>query len=207
MKFINNNLNDSIPVLEEFCSLQGEGYNTGQLAYFVRVGGCDLACHWCDSKESWQATENQLTPISDIIERAKATKANTIIVTGGEPLIYNFDVFCNLVRKSGFLVMLETSGAYSYSGSWNWICLSPKRQCPPLEEYYTKANEMKIIIYEPEDFIWAEECAMKIKSTSSLYLQPEWSRYKKTSQQIVNYIKENPKWKISVQIHKFLRIP
>lgn len=205
--FINELEDKKIPILEEFYSVQGEGFNTGKAAYFVRVGGCDLACRWCDSKETWKPEIHQFVKINSIIERVKQTKADTIVVTGGEPLIYNFDEFCKSAKDAGLTLMIETCGAHPFSGRWDWICLSPKRQKPPQEMYYQKANELKVIIYEDSDFLWAEECAKKVNSSCALFLQPEWSRFETTKNMVVDYVKNNPKWNVSIQTHKFLRIP
>ena len=196
-----------IPVLEEFYSVQGEGFNTGKAAYFVRIGGCDLACRWCDSKESWKPEIHQFKPIEEIIRRVRKTSANTIVVTGGEPMIYNFDEFTKIARNEGLTVMIETCGAHSFSGVWDWVCLSPKQQKPPRPEFFQFANELKVIIYEESDFAWAEDCANKTPKSCALFLQPEWSRLDKTGIMVVEYVKQNPKWNVSVQTHKFLRIP
>lgn len=198
---------DKIPILEEFYSIQGEGFNSGKAAYFIRTGGCDLACSWCDSKESWIPEQHQYVRIEDILKRVKKTNANTVVVTGGEPLIYNFDDFCNLAIKNNLTTMLETCGAHSFSGKWDWVCLSPKQQKPPRSIYFDKANELKIIISNIDDLIWAEKCASKVNKTCILYLQPEWSNFKKNGKIVVDYIKENVKWNLSIQIHKFLNIP
>ncbi len=198
---------DMIPILEEFYSIQGEGFNTGKAAYFVRTGGCDLACRWCDSKETWKPETHHFIPISDIIDRVNKTNADTIVVTGGEPLIYNFDHFCKIAKQSELTLMLETCGAHDFSGDWDWICLSPKKQKPPQNLYFSKLNELKIIIYEQSDFEWAEECAKKVHDNCVLLLQPEWSRFNDTGKMVVEYAKNNPKWNVSVQIHKFLKIP
>ncbi|MDL2262529.1 7-carboxy-7-deazaguanine synthase QueE [Bacteroidales bacterium OttesenSCG-928-I21] len=198
---------NKIPILEEFYSIQGEGFNTGKAAYFVRVGGCDLACHWCDSKESWKPETHQFIEIQSILDRIKQTPADSIVVTGGEPLIYNFDNFCKLMSAANLKLMIETSGAYTFSGNWNWLCLSPKRQKAPKKEYFEKANELKIIIYEDVDFLWAEECAKKVSKSCRLFLQPEWSKFDTTKIMTVDYVKNNPKWNISIQTHKFLNIP
>ncbi len=196
-----------IPVLEEFYSIQGEGYNTGKPAYFIRTGGCDLACKWCDSKESWQPEDHQYVRFLDIINRLNQTPADTIIVTGGEPLMYNFDEFCRLAKNKGIVTMIETCGAHPFSGIWDWICLSPKNQKPPKNEYYNIANELKVIICSEKDLLWAEECASKVNKTCELYLQPEWSNFEHTGKIVVDYVKRNVKWKVSIQSHKFLRIP
>ncbi len=203
-KYIHEN---KIPILEEFYSIQGEGFNTGKAAYFVRTGGCDLACKWCDVKESWKPEKHQFVDIDDIISRIKQTAADTIVVTGGEPLIYNFDHFCNKTRFEGYNTVLETCGAHEYSGQWDWICLSPKTQKPPKKEYYSLLNELKVVIYDETDFEWAEECARQIQTDCILFLQPEWSQFEKINNKIVEYVKLNPKWNISLQTHKFLKIP
>lgn len=198
---------NKIPVSEEFYSIQGEGYNTGKPAYFVRVGGCDLGCQWCDSKESWSPQENQWVHVSEIVERILSTPARTVVVTGGEPMMYDFDSFCKQMKKHNIVSMIETCGAHSFSGSWDWVCLSPKRQQAPLEIAYKLANELKIIIYENEDFNWAETCAKKVDSNCKLFLQPEWSRFDQNRHLIVEYAKNHPEWNISIQIHKYLQIP
>jgi len=206
-KFHKELTEDKIPVLEEFYSIQGEGFNTGKAAYFVRTGGCDLACRWCDSKESWQPEKHQFVSVHDIIKRVKQTSADTIVVTGGEPLIYNFDRFCEVAKDNNLNLMIETCGAHDLSGKWDWICLSPKKQKPPQDIYYKNLNELKVIIYTESDFFWAEECANKIEHNCVLFLQPEWSRFEKTGKMVVDYVKDNPKWNVSVQTHKFLKIP
>ncbi|MDR2010583.1 MAG: 7-carboxy-7-deazaguanine synthase QueE [Bacteroidales bacterium] len=206
-KFISELNEDKIPILEEFYSIQGEGFNTGKAAYFVRVGGCDLACRWCDSKESWKPEIHQFVKIRNILDRIKQTPADTIVVTGGEPLTYNFDNFCELMTEAGLALMIETSGAYPLSGKWDWICLSPKRQKPPKNDYFEKANELKVIVYENEDLLWAEECAKKVNKSCVLFLQPEWSKFAVTKNMVVDYVKNNPRWNVSIQTHKFLKIP
>jgi 7-carboxy-7-deazaguanine synthase len=198
---------ETIPVLEEFYSIQGEGYNTGKAAYFIRTGGCDLACWWCDSKDSWNPEEHQYVKITAILNRVSQTPANTIIVTGGEPLMYNFDDFCKLAKQKKLTTMIETCGAHDFSGTWDWICLSPKMQKKPQDIYFEMANELKIIIYQKEDFLWAEECAEKVSKDCVLYLQPEWSTFKQSGKMVVDYVKQNVKWNISIQSHKFLKIP
>ncbi len=197
----------SLPVIEEFYSLQGEGYNTGKAAYFIRVGGCDICCSWCDSKMSWNPEFGTQTSIEAIIQNVLACRANAIVVTGGEPLMYNLNPLCDQMKQNGITTFLETSGSYALSGLWDWICLSPKKKYPPLTELYAKANELKVVMYDESDFIWAEENALLVNSGCKLFLQPEWSRYKKNIATIVEYIKQNPKWSISLQAHKFMRIP
>lgn len=202
------NIPGMIPVIEEFYTIQGEGHNTGKAAYFIRTGGCDLACRWCDSKDAWFHELHNYVKITEIIERINSVTVKTVVVTGGEPLIHNFDEFCENLNKNRIKLMLETSGAYDISGRWDWICLSPKKQKPPKKEFYNIANELKVIIYDESDLKWAKECAEKVNSSCVLYLQPEWSRFNSSSAKlVVNYIKKNTKWNISVQIHKFLKIP
>ncbi|MDD3685330.1 MAG: 7-carboxy-7-deazaguanine synthase QueE [Bacteroidales bacterium] len=201
------NIAGKIPVLEEFYSVQGEGFNTGKAAYFVRTGGCDLGCHWCDSKETWKPEMHEFVEITEILNRVKSTPADTIVVTGGEPLMHNFDEFCRQAKAQGLTLMIETCGAHSFSGVWDWVCLSPKRSKPPKSEYFQIANELKVVIFEEKDFLWAEECANKITRSCVLFLQPEWSRFEKTGTMVVDYVKNYPKWNVSIQTHKFLRIP
>lgn len=197
-----------MPIIEEFYTIQGEGHNAGKPAYFIRTGGCDLACLWCDSKDAWFHEFHNYVKIIDIIERIQKTSVRTVVVTGGEPLIHNFDEFCESLKSAGIDLMLETSGAYKLSGKWDWICLSPKKQKPPEKEFYNIADELKVIIYNESDLEWAESCAEKVNENCVLYLQPEWSRFNSiTAKMVVNYIKKNTKWNISVQIHKFLKIP
>ncbi len=198
---------NKIPILEEFYSIQGEGFNTGKSAYFIRTGGCDLACRWCDTKESWKPEKHQFIKIEEILKRVSKTPADTILITGGEPLIYSFDNFCKLARNQNLKLMIETCGSHNYSGTWDWICLSPKIQKPPQDIYFEKANELKVVIFEEKDLIWAEECASKINDSCTLFLQPEWSQFENSGKLVVDYVKNNPKWNISVQIHKFLKIP
>lgn len=193
--------------MEEFYTIQGEGFNTGKAAYFIRIGGCDVGCHWCDVKESWDANVHPLTPVNNIIENVKAWKADSVVVTGGEPLIYNLHQLTAHLKQNTIRTFLETSGAYPLSGQWDWICLSPKKTLPPLEEIYKKANELKVIVFNQHDFKWAEEQAAKTGPDCYLYLQPEWSKNGQLLPQIIEYVKSNPKWMISLQTHKYMNIP
>ncbi len=197
----------SLPLMEEFYTIQGEGFNSGKAAYFIRVGGCDVGCHWCDVKESWDATLHPLTKTDLIVEHALQYPSKAVVVTGGEPLMYNMDYLTSQLKKYSIKTFIETSGAYKLSGNWNWICLSPKKTMKPLDEIYSRANELKIIVHNQNDFKWAEENASKVNSFCKLFLQPEWSKRTEMMPVIVDYVMNNPKWNVSLQTHKYLGIP
>ena len=196
-----------LPIMEDFFTIQGEGFFAGTPAYFIRIGGCDVGCHWCDVKESWDFNAHKLVSIGNVINNLKQFDVNTVVITGGEPLIYNLDQLCNELKKSDYQLHLETSGAYSLSGKWNWICLSPKKNQPPIEEIVKKADELKVIIHNNDDFKWAEKYAQQVSKDCRLYLQPEWSKKEQMMQKIVVYTQSNPKWTVSLQIHKYMGIP
>ena len=196
-----------LPLMEEFYTIQGEGYNTGKAAYFIRIGGCDVGCHWCDVKESWDASLHPLTTTETIIEHVSESKTPAVVVTGGEPLIYNLVYLTGLLKQHNIQTYIETSGAYPLSGNWDWICLSPKKTMLPKEENYSAAHELKIIVFNKHDFIWAEEQAAKVGKNCFLYLQPEWSKRNEITPLIVEYVKQNPRWMISLQTHKYIDIP
>jgi 7-carboxy-7-deazaguanine synthase len=196
-----------LPLMEEFYTIQGEGFNTGKASYFIRIGGCDVGCHWCDVKESWDASLHPLTPTEIIVEHVIESKTPAVVVTGGEPLIYNLTYLTALLKKQNIKTYIETSGAYNLSGDWDWICLSPKKTMLPKEENYSAANELKIIVFNKHDFIWAEEQANKVSKECYLYLQPEWSKRNEITPLIVEYVKQNPRWMISLQTHKYIDIP
>ena len=195
-----------LPLMEEFYTIQGEGYHTGKAAYFIRVGGCDVGCHWCDVKESWNAELHPPTLANTIVDHAKKY-SDTVVITGGEPLMWSMDYLTKKLQQHGIKTHIETSGAYSFSGSWDWFCLSPKKTKLPIEEVYKEADELKIIIFNKSDFKFAEEQAAKVGSNCELFLQPEWSKKDKMTGLIVDYVMKNPKWKISLQTHKYLNIP
>ena len=195
-----------LPLMEAFYTIQGEGYHTGKAAYFIRVGGCDVGCHWCDVKESWDADLHPPTLVETIVENAKK-HSDTIVITGGEPLMWSMDYLTNLLQKNNMKTHIETSGAYSFSGKWDWFCLSPKKTKLPLDEVYKEANELKMIIHNKSDFEFAEQQAVKVSEKCELFLQPEWSKKEKMTSEIVDYVMKNPKWKISLQTHKYLNIP
>ena len=197
---------EMLPLMEEFYTIQGEGYHTGTAAYFIRIGGCDVGCHWCDVKESWNAELHPPTNILQIVENAKKY-AQTIVVTGGEPLMWNMLPLTQHLKNQNLQVHIETSGAYQLSGIWDWICLSPKKNKLPTLTVYEKANELKVIIHNKHDFIFAEEQAQNVNSKAILFLQPEWSKKEEMTPLIVNYVMKNPKWRVSLQTHKYLNIP
>jgi 7-carboxy-7-deazaguanine synthase len=199
---------DFLPVLETFYSVQGEGMNTGKAAFFLRIGGCDMGCRWCDSKETWNWVPESWTSVDELVNRILKSKAHSVVVTGGEPLLYNLSKLAKKCHHHKLKLYLETNGTQKLTGTWDWICLSPKPQKEPLAVYYSLASELKVIIYDkPDDFVWAENMAAKVNKECALLLQPEWSRFKETKHWVVDYIKKHPRWRISVQTHKFLQIP
>lgn len=196
-----------LPLMEEFYTIQGEGYHTGKAAYFIRLGGCDVGCHWCDVKESWDANLHPLTAADAIVQQAQQHPAKTVVITGGEPLIYNLDYLTSQLKMAGIKTFIETSGAYPLSGFWDWICLSPKKFKAPRPDVLVAAGELKVIVFNKSDFEWAEEHALSVRANCKLYLQPEWSRADEMTPHIIEYVKNNPKWEISLQTHKYLNIP
>ncbi|MEG2070352.1 MAG: 7-carboxy-7-deazaguanine synthase QueE [Bacteroidales bacterium] len=207
MVTIQQQLGQELPVMEEFYSLQGEGYHTGKPAYFLRVGGCDVGCFFCDVKESWDASKYPLTKTDEVIERILKNPSKAVVVTGGEPLLYNMDYLCRHLRAQGVKLFLETSGSETKSGCWDWICLSPKKDAEPLQEMLSIANELKVIVFDEGDFAWAEENARKVNADCLLFLQPEWSHSKTMMQKIVDYALMHPTWRVSLQSHKYMKIP
>lgn len=196
-----------LPVMEEFYTLQGEGFNMGRAAYFIRLGGCDVGCAWCDSKETWNASLFPPVPVDDVVERASLHPAKTVVVTGGEPSLYPLDIFTASLKEKGIATMLETSGAYPLSGEWDWICLSPKKNVPPRKDIYGRANELKVIIQNKADLQWAEKNAVYVSADCQLFLQPEWSVAESIMDTLTQYVMEHPQWRISLQSHKYMRIP
>lgn len=196
-----------LPLMEEFYTIQGEGFNTGKAAYFIRLGGCDVGCHWCDVKESWDASLHPLTSADTIIEHAALHPAKTVVVTGGEPLIYNLDYLTAGMKAKGITTFIETSGAYPLSGNWDWICLSPKKFKAPRPDIAPFAHELKVIVFNKSDFEWAEDYAKIVSPNCKLYLQPEWSKASIVTPLIIDYVMQNPRWEISLQTHKYLNIP
>jgi len=194
-----------LPLMEAFYTIQGEGYHKGTAAYFIRVGGCDVGCHWCDVKESWDAEKHPPTAIEKIIQDASPYK--TIVITGGEPLTWDMGPVTTGLKEAGLQIHIETSGAYELTGEWDWICLSPKKNKLPLARIYKEAHELKVIVFNKHDLEFAQEQAAKVGPNCHLYLQPEWSVKDKVVPMIVDFVMANPAWKVSLQTHKYLNIP
>ena len=196
-----------LPVMEAFYTLQGEGFHTGKAAYFIRLGGCDVGCHWCDVKESWDASSHPMLSVESIVQKAKQYYPAILVLTGGEPLMYDLSDLCKQLKRENLNIHLETSGVYPITGSFDWICFSPKKFKQPQPEIYNRAHELKVVIYHPNDFQWAEAHANLVNNECKLYLQPEWSKAEVNMPLIIDYIKSNPRWQISLQTHKFMNIP
>ena len=195
-----------LPLMEEFYTIQGEGSHTGTAAYFIRVGGCDVGCHWCDVKESWNAELHPPTLADVIVENTKKY-ADTVVITGGEPLMWNLDKLTTALKLEGLKVHLETSGAYPYSGDFDWVCMSPKKMQAPLPAIKPITSELKVIVNNKHDFIWAEQQREGLTNDCKLYLQAEWSKREKIIPMIIDFVKENKDWTISLQSHKYMNIP
>lgn len=197
----------ALPIMEHFYSVQGEGAHTGTASYFIRIGGCDVGCHWCDVKESWNPDVHPIMEVDEVIAATLEWPSKTVILTGGEPLIYNLEVLCSKLHEHGFTIHVETSGAYPLVGSADWICLSPKKTAPPLNEVLQMADELKVIVYNNDDLKWAESFVDKVPECTKLYLQPEWGKQEAMMPVIIEHVKSNVKWNISLQTHKYMRIP
>lgn len=201
-----------LPVMESFYTLQGEGYHQGKAAYFIRLGGCDVGCVWCDVKDSWDASKHPQFRIDEIIEKAKketpvAQQSVIAVITGGEPLMHPLDELTAALKNAGFYTNIETSGSSPLSGQWDWICLSPKKFKAPLKEVIDVASELKIVVFNKSDFEWAESFAAQVPPTTKLFLQPEWEKRNQMTPLIVDYIKGNPQWELSIQSHKYINVP
>lgn len=196
-----------LPVMEAFYTLQGEGAHQGRAAYFIRLGGCDVGCVWCDVKDSWDASKHPVISVEEIVAKASSYPGRLAVITGGEPLLHQLDMLTTALHTAGFETNMETSGSSPLTGHWDWICLSPKKFKAPLPEVIEKANELKVVIFNKHDFKWAEEYAAKVTANCHLYLQPEWEKANEMTPLILDYIKENPKWRLSLQVHKYLNIP
>jgi organic radical activating enzyme len=195
-----------LPLMESFYTLQGEGHHTGKAAHFLRIGGCDVGCHWCDVKESWNAALHPATPVEDILQTIHP-KARTVVITGGEPLTWDMGPLTQALRSAGYAIHLETSGAYPHTGQFDWVCLSPKKTKATLPDWYALADELKVIVYNQHDLTWAAQHAEHMAKKDHLYLQPEWSRRQEVIPSITAFIMEHPHWKVSLQTHKYLGIP
>jgi len=193
--------------MEAFYTLQGEGFHQGKAAYFIRLGGCDVGCVWCDVKDSWDADKHPLVTIKNIVSEAAEHPSRLAVVTGGEPLMHNLNALTSALKTAGFQTNIETSGSHPLSGDWNWICLSPKKFKEPLPEILPLANELKVVIFNKSDFKWAEQHAANVPPYCKLYLQPEWDKRTGVTPLIIDYIKANPKWELSLQIHKYINVP
>ena len=202
--FING---ENLPVMESFYTIQGEGFYSGKAAYFIRLSGCDVGCVWCDVKESWEVQKNQIKSINEIVQMAVTYPSKFVVLTGGEPAMYNLNELVNKLKENKMYVAIETSGVYALNGDVDWYTFSPKKFKKPCEEAYKRANELKVIIYNKSDFNWALEHRAKVNSSCLLYLQPEWSKLDEMTPLIVDFIKENPTWRLSLQSHKYINIP
>ena len=196
-----------LPLVEDFYTIQGEGYHTGKAAYFIRLGGCDVGCRWCDAKYTWNPKLYPPVEVETIVGRAVACAAQAVVITGGEPLLYPLEMLTSALHERGLELFLETSGSHPFSGEFDWVCLSPKRQQPPLDEAFARADELKVIVERPEDFEWAELNAARVRPECLLYVQPEWSVSEQVMPLLVEYVKANPRWNISIQAHKYMHIP
>jgi len=196
-----------LPVMEHFYTIQGEGFYSGRAAYFIRLAGCDVGCVWCDVKESWDVEGHPILSIEEIINKVKSTSTDFVVLTGGEPAMYNLNQLVDSLKQFGIETAIETSGCYPLIGNIDWYCFSPKKFKAPTDEAYQKANELKVVIFHESDLAWAEEHASKVDRNCMLYLQPEWSRQERVLPQIIDYVKSNPRWRISLQTHKFMQIP
>lgn len=193
--------------MEHFYTLQGEGFHQGRAAYFIRLGGCDVGCVWCDVKDSWNAEKHPVLTIEDLLLNIERTPAKLVVITGGEPLMHDLTGLTAALQAKGYETNIETSGAHPLSGQWNWICLSPKKFKAPLPGIIPLAHELKIIIYNKTDFAWAEQYAEGVSPTCKLYLQPEWDKAAEVTPLIIDYIKLNPEWELSLQLHKYINVP
>jgi 7-carboxy-7-deazaguanine synthase len=196
-----------LPVMEDFYTLQGEGYHQGKAAYFIRLGGCDVGCVWCDVKDSWDAEKHPKFKVESLKLKVLETPARLVVITGGEPLMHNLDELTTSLKAAGLQTNIETSGAHPLSGTWDWICLSPKKFKAPLADILPMANELKVVIFNKSDFEWAETYARQMNPQCKLYLQPEWDKAAIVTPLIIEYIKANPKWELSLQLHKYIHVP
>ncbi len=202
-----NSMTETLPVMEHFYTLQGEGFHWGKAAYFIRLGGCDVGCAWCDVKESWDASTHPSIAINTLIDEIKKTPVEIVVITGGEPLLHDLTSLTALLKQNRLKTHIETSGSSPLSGTWDWITLSPKKFKTPLPENLPQAHELKIVVFHKSDFAWAEQWAALASPSCKLYLQPEWSKAAVVTPLIVAYIKANPQWQLSLQTHKYVNVP
>lgn len=202
-----NIVTTALPVMEHFYTLQGEGFHQGRAAYFIRLGGCDVGCVWCDVKDSWDAEKHPKYEVRSLMTEVRKTPAEIVVITGGEPLMHNLDELTHELQSIGLKTHIETSGAYPLSGKWDWICLSPKKFKAPLPEILPYAHELKVVVFNKSDFEWAEKYADLVSPNCKLYLQPEWDKAAEMTPLIIKYIKDHPKWELSLQIHKYINVP
>lgn len=200
-------LNTSLPLMEDFYTIQGEGFYQGSAAYFIRLGGCEVRCVWCDVKDSWDVDAHPKVEVKQMADKARDSGSNIVVVTGGEPAMHNLTALTLELKQAGLRTHIETSGAYPITGQWDWICFSPKKFKPPHTSVPEKAHELKVVIFHKSDLEWAEDFARQVSSSCQLFLQPEWSKEKKILPLIIEYVKANPKWKISLQVHKYMDVP
>ena len=200
-------LNLELPVMEDFYTIQGEGFHQGRAAYFIRLGGCEVRCVWCDVKDSWDVNAHPKIEVEVIADKAKASGTEICVITGGEPSMHNLQVLTDVLKDKGLRTHIETSGAYPITGTWDWICFSPKKFKPPHPSVPAQANELKVVIFHKSDFAWAEDFAKQVGPDCKLYLQPEWSKENDILPQLIEYVKKNPRWQISLQVHKYMNIP
>jgi len=199
-------MNNTYPIMETFYSIQGEGNYQGHAAFFIRLAGCDVGCVWCDVKESWDANKHAERSVESLLQEVKQTAASIVIITGGEPLMYDCLALTEALQQAGYKTHVETSGAYPLSGKWDWVCVSPKKFKAPLDSVLIKADELKVVVFNKTDIAWALQHAEKVNSTCLLFLQPEWSKEKEMLPLITTFIQENPTWKLSLQIHKYMGV-
>jgi 7-carboxy-7-deazaguanine synthase len=207
MENLKSEILNSLPLMEDFYTIQGEGFYQGNAAYFIRLGGCEVRCVWCDVKDSWDVKAHPKVEVKQIVEKAKASGSKIVVVTGGEPTMHNLLLLTNELKEAGLRTHIETSGAYPITGQWDWVCFSPKKFKPPHASVPKRADELKVVIFHKSDFAWAEDFANQVKPGCELFLQPEWSKEKDILPLIIEYVKKDPRWKISLQVHKYMDIP
>ena len=195
------------PLMESFYTLQGEGFHTGRAAYFIRLGGCDVGCVWCDVKESWDPDAHLKVSVGEMVLLASENQGRLAVITGGEPLMHDCGPLTIALKSAGFETNIETSGAYPLSGNWDWICISPKKFKAPLPEVLSAAHEFKVVVFHKSDLDWMKQFLPLLSANCKLYLQPEWSKSETILPFLIDFVKENPEWRISLQTHKFLNIP